>query len=333
MKIAAQRIGAALDGGYSIILLYGEDAGLVRSRAAKAVRSACGPQPSPFQLSTLLKEEHGRLVDEASSVPLDGTRRVVRVQDAGDGLVAALTKLSASRSSALVILEAGELTPRSKLRAAAEKHDGWAAIACYPEGAAAVIASIQQAAKAAGQSISADAVQYLAQELSGDTSRRQQELEKLTLYAAGGGPISLEDAMACCATEDELVPTDIFAAAMAGLVTDTDELLAAAEWGGATGPGLLAAFAGTLHRLLRLRLLMDTGLSGDAAGRALRPPLYPRQLEASLRMMRTWSAAALRNLLAAVSAADADCKRAATRDLTIASKVILDAARYAHRRA
>ena len=93
----------------------------MRERSLLAIHAVLGTEPNPFQLTTLTREEHGKLRGEAESLALGGGRRVVHVQDGSDGLAAALEKLELRSSDVLLVLEAGELTPRSKLRMFAEK--------------------------------------------------------------------------------------------------------------------------------------------------------------------------------------------------------------------
>ena len=136
---------------------------------------------------------------EARSLSLVGGRRVVRVLDAGDALTVAAMRLGPGSGDALVILEGGELTARSKLRQMAEKDGNWACIACYAEAGASLASDIRRTIEAAGLSVSADAVEFLCWELGSDTATRRSELEKLTAFAWGSGQIDLESAMACCA--------------------------------------------------------------------------------------------------------------------------------------
>ncbi|MEJ1979159.1 MAG: DNA polymerase III subunit delta [Acetobacteraceae bacterium] len=241
MKIGPQQVGAVLrdPSRFMVILLHGDDAGLVRERAMTAVRAVVGPGDDPFRSSVLLREEHGRVLEEASAQSLVGGRRTVRVLDAGDALAAPLTRLADTIGQSLVILEGHSLPSRSKLRALAEKHAQWASIACYPQTGAALTGEIKRVIEAASHSITTDALQYLTVELAQDLATRQAELEKLLLFAAGSTEIDREMASRCCATTTEPSFGSLFSAVMKGDLIAMDRQLQEVAADGATGRGLL----------------------------------------------------------------------------------------------
>ena len=334
MKIAAPQIGGVLRDPqrYAGILLHGDDPGLIRERALTAARAVVPSLDDPFLSAVLLKEEHGRLLEEAQSLSLVGGRRVVRVVDAGDALATAAGKLSsAATDGALVILEAGSLTARSKLRQMAEKAAGWASIACYPETGAALTNEIRRAATEAGTTLTDDALAFLTRELGSDTGTRRAELEKLFLYAAGERQIDLDMATLCCARVADASVDLLLAAVMGGELVRAGHLLQQVVDEGATGPGLIVMLSGRAQRLLKVRLEMQTGRSADDAVRSLLPPVFFRDVPRFVREAQTWSEEALITVLADARVADLACKRAGSRDATIASQLFLAVARRAAR--
>src|SRR6185437_13072299 len=70
-----------------IVLVFGEDAGLVAERGAALIRASVDDINDPFALARLEAEElsanPSRLVDEALTIPLFGGRRAVWVKTAG----------------------------------------------------------------------------------------------------------------------------------------------------------------------------------------------------------------------------------------------------------
>lgn len=318
-------------GSLAVVLLHGEDAGLVRQRAGQAARAILGDKDDPFRLSLLVREEHSRLADEARAISMTGGRRVVRVMDAGDALAPALSRFGEGPGEALVILEAGMLSARSKLRILVEKRRGWAAVACYPANPAAITEEIRSAAQAAGCSVAPEAAQSLVGVLPGDTAARGSEIQKLITFAGPGGIIDDEAVLACGADVAETSMTALFEAVMNGSVAATATLTQRVVDDGASGPGLIAAFGIHLQRLLKLRLLMDTGASAEAACERLQPPVYPRQAGLLIRQLRNWPAKQLMQVLAELRIADLACKRAGSRDATISTHLMLATARRAAR--
>jgi DNA polymerase-3 subunit delta len=326
--VAANQVSGLLKNSAQLagVLIYGEDWGLVRDRARSAVRGVLGGEASPFRSTTLTREEHSRLRDEAGGLALGGGRRVIQVQDAGDGLVATLEKLHVRPEDTLLVLEAGELTPRSKLRAYAEKHASWGAIACYMSNAGRVSSEIQASLAEAGLGASADALAFLSQELAGESITRRAELEKLAMFAAGGGTVDLAMAQLCCSSSLETSLGSAVSAALSGRSATCDALLGELEREGATGAGLLAVLSGQVQRLLKVRLLIDAGKTPEEACRSLAPPLYPRQAAAFMQDVERWRPASLEALGRAIREADIACKRAASPDFAIAAHLLAAAA-------
>jgi DNA polymerase-3 subunit delta len=333
LKIAAPQIGGVLRDPkrFAGVLLHGDDPGLIRERALTMARAVVGSLDDPFLSCVLLKEEHPRLMEEARSLSLVGGRRVVRVVDAGDPLAAVATRLESAADGALVILEAGALTARSKLRQAAEKSPGWASIACYPETGAALTSEIRRAAGAAGLSLTDDALSFLTRELGSDTGTRRSELDKLFLFASGETQIDLDMATRCCARVTEASVDALLAAVMSGDMPRVGHLLQQVVDEGATGPGLIVMLSGRAQRLLKVRLEMQAGREAEEAVRSLMPPVFFRDVARFVREAQGWPEEALRGLLADARSADLACKRAGSRDATIASQLYLAASRRALR--
>ncbi|MDO9125444.1 MAG: DNA polymerase III subunit delta, partial [Parvibaculum sp.] len=124
MKIApreADRFTAKPDPKAVAVLVYGPDAGLVRERIKTMTKTVVDDPADPFRISDLtdgdLKQDPARLSDEAASIAMLGGRRVVRVRGASDGTAKIFESfLDNPAGDALVLVEAGELTPRSALR-------------------------------------------------------------------------------------------------------------------------------------------------------------------------------------------------------------------------
>ena len=324
MKIAGPQYAGILRdlGGLAGILLHGDDSGLVRDRARLATQAVIGPVTDPFRETVLTREEHKALRDAATSLSLGGGRRVVRVLDGVDGLTPVLETLAEHRADALIIIESGALTPRSKLRNFAEKHTGWASMACYPASGRAVSEEISRELSANGLQIAGDALAYLAVELAGDTNRRRAELEKLVLFAAGCGQVTLDMAQGCCASSLDASLGSAISAAMLGRSGQCDALLEELGREGATGPGILAVLSNQVHRLLKVRLQMDAGAGAEEACRRLQPPVFPQQMPGFLHEVQRWPAASLEALGQAIREADIACKRAGSADFAIAGRLL-----------
>ena len=142
-KLDARRIAGFLadPGAVKVVLVFGEDGGLVRERGDALTRAVAGDDP--FRLVEIPREAAAKdatlLAAEAATPALTGGRRLVRVRDATDGLANAAKAVLAGNGPGIVLLEGGSLDGRKGLRAALEKAGPEAAvIACYAETGAAL---------------------------------------------------------------------------------------------------------------------------------------------------------------------------------------------------
>ena len=329
MKLSPQRVGAFLrdPGACRVVLLYGEDAGMMRERASALVRSVAGAVDDPFLVAELTRDEVGRLADEAASLPLTGGRRVVRLRDATDAATAAVTAILKGAAPALVVLEASALPPRSRLRSLVEAAPDAAAIACYPEEGRALEETIRSVLNETGVTVDRDALAWLSAQLGADRASTRQELEKLALYVGPGGRVDLDAALACVGDLAGLSLDDALFAATEGDVAMADRALELAIAEGATPVGVLRAALMHLQRLHRARLLADDGLPTAEATKSARPPVFFRRVGAFTQALGLWSSGGLMAAMAALAEAERACKRTGAPDVVLAQNAILALAR------
>ena len=332
MKLAAAGVEAFLrDPGPSrVVLLYGDDAGMIRDRAVALVRAVAGALDDPFLVVELARDEIARLPDEAASLPLTGGRRVVRVRDVTDAAVGQIRTVLKSKAPGLVVLEGAGLGTRSRLRTELEAAPDGVAIGCYPEEGHALEATIRNTLKQAGVAIEPDALSWLSGHLGADRAATRAELEKLALYAGPGGRVDLDAAMACTGDLSGLSLDDALFAATIGDVATADRALELAIAEGAAPVQVLRAGIMHLQRLQRARMAMDeTGVSAAEATKTLRPPLFYRRVAAFNRALGLWSGNAVAAAIGGLTEAEWGCKRTGWPDQTLCRNAVLVVARRA----
>ncbi|MSO99899.1 MAG: DNA polymerase III subunit delta [Acetobacteraceae bacterium] len=332
MKLVAAQVEAFLrdPGPCRAVLLFGDDAGMIRDRAEALIRSVAGSLDDPFLVMELTRDEIGRLTDEAASLPMTGGRRVVRVRETTDAAIVAVRALLKSNAPGLVVLEGAGLASRSRLRTELEAATDGAAIGCYPEEGRALEVTIRDTLKQAGVAVDPDALVWLAGHLGADRAATRAELEKLALYVRPGGRADLDAAMACAGDLSGLSLDDAVFAATVGDVATTDRALELAIAEGAAPVQVLRAGIFHLHRLQRARMLMDeSGLSAADAAKTLRPPIFYRKAAAFNRALGLWSSAALSAAIHGFVEAERGCKRTGWPDQTLCRNALLVVARRA----
>jgi DNA polymerase-3 subunit delta len=313
------------------VLLYGPDAGLVRERGETLARSVAGSLDDPFRCVELTRPDPGTLSLEASALSFSGGRRAVRVRDATDSLAPALPAACRDREGSLIILEAGELQARSKLRGWAEKAPLAAAIACYAEDGAALKTTLRGLFEAEHVGVTPDALDWLVRHAGSDRGIVRSEVEKLALFAGEGGRIDMEAAQRVAGDQADLSVEDALFAATRGAAAEADRATAAALSEGASAVGLIRAAHGHMDRLARVAAARDAGAGTAEAVKALRPPVFFRRERAMLDAADIWRSGPIAAVQLALREAEMQCKRTGLPAEAIAHAAVLAIARRAAR--
>jgi len=331
LKLDARRLPAFLrdPGSARAVLLHGDDEGMVRHRADQLTQAVVGARDDPFRVAWLSREDHLRLSEEASAIAMMGGRRVIRVRDAGDGLAAAVKAVLDSPGDSLVVLEAGALPGRSKLRALLEAAPNGAALACYPEDGKALRDAIEGGLQQAGLRLDADALGWLLDHVGADRGATRGEVEKLVLYAGEERTVSLDAVRACVGDQAAVSFDDAVFAATLGDVALADRSI---ERTLAEGMAPVAMVRGVLGHLARLHLARGHMAAGMAAGdavRALRPPVFFKRVADFTQSVQAWDAGRLVQAMDDARRVELACKQTGAPDALLVRRLVVGMARQA----
>lgn len=334
MKISYKQIEPFLknpDPATRVVLVYGPDSGLMKERAKMIAQSVVSDLNDPFNVAQLsgdiLADDPARLPDEAYAVSMMGGDRLVMVSGATDKLTTTVQSYLENPSPhTLVVLEAGELGPRSSLRKLCEKSAHAAALPCYVEDERDVSKVIRQTLQDAGLRIDQDAVMVLASNIKGDRGRVRQALEKLLLYK-GLSPtnqtVTLDDVMACTGEAGAITLDDLVYAVAGG---QRQEALAAYQKLLSEGVNFIVIIRALQNHFRRLHLTRahtESGQSVDQAVKALRPPLFFKQANAFKAHVGRWHTTKLNTALQRLAMLEAQCKTTGAPVETLCGQAIL----------
>jgi DNA polymerase-3 subunit delta len=325
MKLDARRVEAFLrdPGSARVVLLYGDDAGLIRERAGRLVRTVAGSLDDPFRVTELGRDGFGAIAEEMGSMSLMGGRRVVRVREASDAAVGAVKTVLAGKGPGFLVLEGAGLTGASKLRTAVEQAADGAAIACYPLDGRALTELIRTMLGTAGVTVDDDALAWLSGQLGADQAITRAEIEKLALYAGPGGQVDLTAARMCVGDLAGLSLEDALFAATSGDVVAADRALELAMAEGAAPVQVVRAALGHLQRLQRVRAAMAGGVSAGEATKAARPPVFFKRQGAFAQALGIWSEVALDQACVRMWEAERACKRTGSPAETVSRNAVV----------
>lgn len=338
MKLERQRVEPFLkspDAATQAVLVYGPDRGLVAERAQRIARAVVPDPQDAFRIATLTAEtiaaDPARLHDEAAQLSLLGGRRLIHLREAGDAIGAIFAKFlpGMPAGDSFVLVEGGDLKPRSSLRRAFEGAKNAAAIACYLDGPREIEALVREVLGHSKVGIEREAMQYLVSSLGGDRRLSRNELEKLALYAGPGGNVTLEDATALVGDSAELTLDDIVLNAAEGDVAAAERALDRALSEGEAPIRLLRAASRHFERLHLAGMLLAEGASTDEALGGLRPPLFFKTRPRFERQLRLWGPRRAAAVLAALVEAERQAKSSGMPAETLCRNALLRIARGA----
>jgi len=315
------------------VLVYGPDQGLVRERADRVVRAIAGSTDDPFRTTSVdeqdVNDDAERLAAERAAMAFGGGRRAIRVEG-GDRLEPAVARALAAAGDGLVVIVAGDLPPRSKLRKLCEGAANAAAVPCYADDARAVEQVVRDALSAAGLTVGGDALTYLAANLGNDRLVSRRELEKLVLYMQGAGPeVTLADAQACVGDNAGRGTDAVTQALMGGDVPMLLDAFASAAALGENSVAMLRAAQRLFQRLHLAAGAVARGTRPEQAVESLRPPVFFKEKPLFINALRAWTPSRLATALDILTEAERACKSGLGPDAVICERAFIRLARLA----
>ncbi|MEP9387113.1 DNA polymerase III subunit delta [Mesorhizobium sp. KR9-304] len=292
-----------------IVLIYGPDRGLVSERAKAFAEKTGLPLDDPFSVVRLdageAERDQGRLLDEARTVPMFSSRRLLWVRNAGaqKSLADDVKALSAAPPrDAVILIEAGDLKKGAPLRSAVETSAIGMALPCYGDEDRDIDSVIDDELAKTAIGIAMEARNALRRNLGGDRLATRGEIAKLALYAHGKREIELNDVLAMTGDVSGISLDDAVDAMLDGKIDAFDQAFSRQALGGSQAYLVLAAAIRQMQSLHLMRASM-TGRNAAAAVAAARPPVFFARRKLVERALDRWSTEALQRGLARLQTA------------------------------
>lgn len=309
------------------ILCYGPDGGLVRERAKILALTVVPALDDPFLVAELtaetVKTDPAALGDEAAAIAMTGGRRVVLVRDAADAMAAPiLSFLEEPVGDALVLVMAGDLAAKSKLRKAFEGAPNGAAIPCYLDAAGGIDRLIDEGLRPLKVRIDREARHYLVDNLGSDRAVSRSEIEKLALYAGPEGHLDLETVAALIGDSSVSTMDDVVYAMTDGDSSSLDRALDLAAEEAVAPVALLRVAGNHLLRIRRIQDLVSGGMPMQGAMGSLRPQVFFKVRPRFEASVKRWAPPAIADALTLVLEAEAACKRSGAPDWILCNRTL-----------
>jgi DNA polymerase-3 subunit delta len=336
MKINYRQIDGFVkkpDPAARVILIYGPDAGLMKDRATKISKSIVEDITDPFNVAKIspekITEDPALLESEANAVSMMGGARLVIIESANEKIVPALKSYLENPSpDNLVIIEAGELSPRSSLRKLCESAKNAAAIPCYIDDERALLGIIRTHLKEFHLTISNDACSWLAQNISGDRQKVLMELDKLATYMGVGTEhvsreISIDDVMACCGAAGARGFDDLVYSTAGGRTERALQAYNHLLEEGVPAIAIFRAMQTHFRRLHQASILVAEGLQPEQAMGKLTPPIFFKLQSDFESQMKKWKNEDILGTLTRLAQLEAESKKTGAPAETLCGQALL----------
>lgn len=330
MKLKAQeaeRFAAKPDPKVPACLIYGPDPGMVRERSNRIAAHELGDLKNNFGLVDLteadLKTDPARLSDEISSISMLAEGRVVRIQGAGEASAKLLIPLleaieeGSLNPEAKIIIEAGDLAARSKLRKLFEGDKTAVALPCYADEGRNLESIIMSALSEVHLEVEPPALAAMMDILGTDRGLTRSELEKLKLLKGAYSPdhksgrVTLADIEASMGSASSSSVDNIIDAALSGNFNGLDKELQIATAERIAPTQILRGLQNHLHRLITVRMQIESGTNLRTAMKSLRPPVFYKRENAFAGQAQRWTIDALKSAMKIALDAEIECKKPA----------------------
>ena len=321
-------------------LLFGDDEGVIAD-ASLSLRTALSAKRSDTETISLdqdqIKREPAVLFDALEARSLLGNDRLIRVATTGDKISSLLIEAmklgeeNKGRFDAKLIITAGILPKRSKLRAGFEAAKHATALHFFSDNAGDLNALMREKLAMYGVEISEDALVLFTNELPGHRGLANQEIEKLALYGHGlSRPVDVNDIRKLSTVDGEHALHELVSATLSG---EIDTALSGLDRLIIAGTSPIAILRGLQRETTRLMQAHALAGSGGEIGMKLRPPIFKQIWPAFRKLMSLWPPKRLARILERVYECESDIKIAGPTGNAIIRKLINELSQVAARTA
>lgn len=337
-----------------VIVIYGPDQGLVRERSKTIGHTIIQDLQDPFNSVIFtpdkISDDPALFFDEAQAQSLMGGNRLITIREGADSLTSHIKSYLESPSlDTLVIVEAGDLGPRSSLRKLAESAKNAAALPCYIDDENNLARIINDMCRHAGYAIDREALQIFSGALVGDRTIARNEIEKLLLYkgypqgydALEGnavqtkvGTITMADILACSGDIRDWSMDQLVYAVGDGQTQQCHAVLESLFRDQVAGIVILRSLENHFWRLHNVKARIENGESMEVACKSLNPPLFWKVQDQFKRQLNRWTMPALHQAIDSLHDIEAKTKQSGYDADALIRHGLIQLCRYnPHRRA
>lgn len=299
---------AAAGSSVNGVLIYGANYGLGQEYIARLI-VAVGGEVTELRAADLL-DDPARVHDLAYSTSLFGGQNLLWLRETTDKATDSLAELlgHADPGRNFVIVEAGELGPKSRLRALFEDAEHLACLPCYVEKGADLARTLVDMLRAENITLTPDARDYLVERAPADRLALRGEVERLALYMGAGAKVDLADAQKCLGDAADADAFDLPWLVFDGKVEETDRALTRLFGEQTSGIMIIRMLLGHALKLHSVQSRVAAGDSQNTAISAVKPPVFANLRTRFTGQLARWSLPRLTQAISRLHDTELKCK-------------------------
>lgn len=355
MKIPPRQISSfinAPDKSIAIMLLYGPNSGMVKEYGTKLAQKFVDDINDPFNVvqftAAKISEDPAHFRDETLAMSLMGGTRLLWIKETTESITPYIKEIcdSDQQIDAVIIIEAGDLAPKSALRklCEGEKNKRAVSIACYLEEERNIGSKLRDICQHAGYALDPDAMRLLTESLAGDSAMLKSEIEKLILYKGLDpeyqgfdgeplrrkiGDITLADILACNPNMRDYSLDDLISMTATGQAQRANVMAQKMLSEGLPPIAIMRALLRHFRRLHSTICRLHEGENIDNALKALKPPVFFKYKQDFINQSRKWSRRHVEALIQKIVLDESTSKTSGVDGETLCLHLILNIARTA----
>ena len=277
MKIKSYQLKEIIrENKYAGYLIYGQNKGLVREKSQIIIDTYKDNETEIIKFdNNELISEPTKLNNEFNTFSLTSKRKIIHVLNTKDNLTETIFEtVNNNNSNCLIIFEAEELTPRSKLRKVFEKENHLGVIACYYDTERDVQDLIESTFRKENISLSKDIILLISKHLGNERHIIKNEIEKIILFLKDKKDFKDTDILKCISQNENFNFDDLNYSICDGNVIKLDKIINQLYLEGISPIAILRSAGKHFQKILFVNEKIDSGMNARDSINQLKPPIF-----------------------------------------------------------
>ncbi len=307
-------------------LLYGENEGLKKQSIEDKFKKLYSENIYTYEESEIIKNKESFFNNILTKSFFENEKLII-INRATDKIKDTIEELLEKEIKDLVlILNAGGLEKKSKIRTLFEKNKGIICVPFYEDNEQTLSALVNNFFRKNKVPISQQSINLIVQRSRGDRLNLQNELEKIQSYTQNKTKIEIEELLKLTNLAENYSVSELIDGCLAKNKKKTINILNENNYSLDDCILIIRTFLIKSKRLLRLSQEMKSKKNIEAVISTFKPPIFWKDKEAVKQQVRSWSFINIENLVYRINEVELLIKKNSSNSVNILSDFIIEQA-------